>query len=36
MTPDPGVTARPVLARRLGTGDAVFIGLGSMVGASAC
>jgi len=33
MTPQTSAGSRPVLARRLGTGDAVVIGLGSMIGA---
>ena len=33
MTDGPDRKARPMLERRLGTGDAVVIGLGSMVGA---
>jgi len=33
MTADAGPAASPSLARRLGTGDAVVIGLGSMMGA---
>jgi len=33
LTPQTSAGSQPVLARRLGTGDAVVIGLGSMIGA---